>query len=129
MDNWKDVANSILNAFVKRNQKRLRKINDALLKEAVVNFTSVLYELAVVSYVLSKIVSKPRFLTKENEKKTTLIASSIEDLIRARVEDEALSKCKLIFETIKSLEKDDPRFLIDLVFRIVKPNIMILSSQ
>ena len=115
MDNWKEVAKLILNAFEKRNQKKLRKIEDELLKEAVVNFTKMVYQLAVLSYILSKIVSKPRFLTRENEKKMAAIETSVEELTRIESEEKALEHFKNILESIKELEKDDPRFLIDLV--------------
>ena len=115
MDNWKEVASSIMNAFDKYNQKKLRKINDDLLKQAVVSFTKMLYQLAVLSYVLSKIISKPRFLKKENEVKMLEIEKAIQAMIQAENEEGALNKFNDIFEAIKSLEKDDPRFLIDLV--------------
>ena len=115
MDNWKEVASSILNAFVKLNQKKLRRINDDLLKQAVVNFTKMLYQLTVLSYVLSKIISKPRFLKKENEAKMRIIESSIDGIVKAENEEDAFNKSKDVVEAIKSLEKDDPRFLIDLV--------------
>lgn len=117
MDTWKNIADSILNAFRKRNQKKLRKINDSLLKEAAVHFSKLLYELIVLSYVLSKVASKPRFLKKENEQKMQIIESAIENFIKLNSEDEneALENFKNIRIAIKSLEKDDPRFFIDLV--------------
>ena len=115
LNGWKETANLILNAFVKRNQKKLRKINDELLKEAVVSFTRTTFELAVLSYVLSKIISKPRFLARESEDKMHIIEASIESLMKSENEELALSQFKNILESIKSLEKDDPRFIIDLV--------------
>ena len=115
MDNWKEVASSILNAFQKRNQKKLRKINDDLLKETIVSFTKMLYQLAVLSYVLSKIISKPRFLKKENEKKMGIIESSIDSIVKTENEEDAFNKSKDVVEAIRSLEKDDLRFLIDLM--------------
>ncbi len=115
MDNWKEVASSIMNAFDKRNQKKLRKINDDLLKQTVASFTKMLYQFAVLSYVLSKIISKPRFLKKENEVKMLEIEKTIRIMIQSENEEDALNKFKDIIEAIKSLEKDDPRFLIDLV--------------
>ena len=115
MDNWKDLTNSMVNAFDKRNQKKLRKINDELLKASVVGFTKILYQLAVLSYVLSKIISKPRFLRKENEDKLRIVAQSLQNITKAQNEDEGVLACNAVHEAIKSLEKDDPRFLTDLV--------------
>lgn len=115
MENWKGITTSILNAFEKRNQKKLRKINDDMLKETMVGFTKIFYELAVLSYVLSKIASKPRFLRKENEGRMNAINSALVTVLKSENEDDALGKYKGVVEAIKELEKDDPRFLIDLV--------------
>ena len=115
VNNWKETTNSILNAFEKRNQKKLRKINDDVLKETVISFTKLAYELAVISYVLSKIISKPRFLAKENEGKMQAIEKSISELAKAANDTETLEKCKTIMGAIKLLERDDARFIIDLV--------------
>lgn len=115
MDNWKEVANSLEVAFEKLNQKKLRKINDDLLKEAVVSFTKTLYQLAVISYVLSKIISKPRFLKKENEKKIQEIENALNELAKAQNEEDAATKSNAVLEAIKTLEKEDARFLVDLV--------------
>jgi len=71
--------------------------------------------MTVLSYVLSKIISKPRFLNKENEKKMQTIESSLDNIIKAENEEDAFNKSKDVVEAIKLLEKDDPRFLIDLM--------------
>lgn len=115
MENWQEVAGAILTAFEKRNQKKLRKINDDMLRKTMVGFTKIFYELAVLSYVLSKITSKPRFLRKESEGKMAAIDAALAAAAKAESEEEALERCKDIVGAVKELEKDDPRFLIDLV--------------
>lgn len=84
----------------------------------MLDFNKPVYELAVVSYILSKIASKPRFLTSQNRQFLKKIEENIRKLIRSfGREDE-----KLIFDSftkinnsISSLEKVDRRFVRDLV--------------
>jgi hypothetical protein len=105
-------------AFAKKNQKKLRKINDQLLKEVVVEFSKMLYELAIISYVLSKIASKPRFLAKEHEPQMQRISEALKvvsDCIDACPEKQMKEKFDAVYDAIKELEKGDARFLIDLV--------------
>lgn len=108
---------SMLHAFKKRKQRSLRKLNDRILREAAINFTRHLYELAVLSYVLSKVVQKPRFLRKEYEKqlgdieKELELAASVDHLDNSRL----LKSFKAIEKSIISLEKRDKRYLIGLV--------------
>ncbi len=110
-----EITSAILQAFQKKNQKKLRKINDDLLHQLVVNFTPPFFELAVLSYVLSKIISKTRFLHKSNEKKLKAIEGVLQDLSRARTEEDILKKCKSVLDTINLVEKEDARYIVDLV--------------
>ncbi len=116
MDKLQPFAQSVLDAFSKKNQRKLRKLNDAILKESVMNFTIPLYELAVLSYVLSKIVSKPRYISKENEPRMDEITRNLQDIVKNidLPEKKILIKFKKIDETIFSMEKRDARFLRDL---------------
>lgn len=116
---WKPLATELLVAFKKRNQKKLRKLNDNLLKQTVINFTKPLYEFAVVSYVLSKVVSKPRFLRTENEDRMLEIEYRLEKVVESidgsYPEKEILKRSQVVAEAIKQLEQEDQRFLIDLM--------------
>jgi len=114
----KDLSFSVLDAFKGRNQKRLRKINDEIMKEAALNFTRPLYELAVLSYILAKIVSKPRFLGKELAQYLRRIEDDVRDLAQAAgTADEAamLAMFEKASGSVAVLEKVDPRFMRDLV--------------
>ena len=118
MKEWKEMAYSIYGGFQKRNQRRLRKLNDHILKEVAIEFSKSHYDLAVVSYVLSKIVSKPRFLNKEYEGNMTDIEKALKKLAGCvdSCPPEETDRCvNGLYETIKELEKGDARFLIDLV--------------
>lgn len=116
----KDVASTLSSAFKARNQKKLRKTNDVLLKAAVLQFNRKIYDLAVFSYVLSKIVSKPRYLAKDMdpymkpiEKDLSLIAKNIDryDDREWEMEFDELS------DHIKKLESGDQRFLLGLMLK------------
>lgn len=113
-----ELGPKILSAFRKRNQRQLRKLNDLVLREASLDGTQLSFKLAVFSYVLSKIVSKPRFLQREYSRGLESIEHALEQLIaRARGGNEAeINKIFYILEkSIIDLEKRDARFLIDLV--------------
>lgn len=114
----KDLFAEITTAFKKRDQKKLRKINDRILKSAVLEFNKQIYDVAVISYVLNKITSKPRFQRKELETKMANIDKMLSDITKAieRLNEtewnEAFQK---LHDKIKDLESDDPRFIRDLM--------------
>jgi hypothetical protein len=113
-----ELGPKILSAFRKRNQRQLRKLNDEVLRAASLDGSHLSFKLAVFSYVLSKIVSKPRFLRSEYAKGLDSIEKSFGRLIsRARGGNE--SEISKIFYTLEKsvidLERKDARFLIDLM--------------
>ena len=83
MTQYREYLLIILKAFKQRQQKELRKENDRLVKQAVLDFTKPVYTLAVLSYVLSKIISKPRFLSKDLLPRMREIEHRIEDAIQS----------------------------------------------
>lgn len=113
-----DFSSDMLSAFRKRNQRRLRKLNDDILVAASMDFNQPMFNLAVFSYILSKIVSKPRFLRREYEQQLKAIEKIMENLTRvAEVggEDEILAAFANLEREIVALEKEDPRFVVDLM--------------
>lgn len=118
MNRLTPLATKILSAFRKRNQRALRKLNDAVLRETAIECDKVCFNLAVFSYVLSKIVSKPRFLRPEYknglESITSVFARLVERLDSAE-ESELLDIFGQLGTTIDRLEEKDPRFVVDLV--------------
>ncbi|MFA6531190.1 MAG: hypothetical protein WCT31_05650 [Candidatus Micrarchaeia archaeon] len=114
----KDLLNSICEAFGKRNQKKLRKINDQILKQAVIEFNKRWYDLAVVSYVLAKITSKSRYMRKEMDKFMVPIEKQLALICKVdgSASDEEWAKMFADLEKkIKHLEADDPRFITGLM--------------
>jgi hypothetical protein len=108
----------VLAAFRKRNQRRLRKLNDDILTGAATNFTPVYFNMAIFSYVLSKIVSKPRFLGREYETALHDIEHALErtaEAIESVPQEEILLTFSVLEKAIASLEQRDQRFVVDLV--------------
>jgi len=112
------LATKILSAFRKRNQRALRKLNDAVLRETAMECDKICFNLAVFSYVLSKIVSKPRFLRPEYKNGLGSIADVFERLVErldTAEEPELIDIFGQLATTIDRLEEKDPRFVVDLV--------------
>ena len=108
----------ILSAFRKKDQRALRKLNDEVLRATALECTKLNFSLAVFSYVLSKIVSKPRFLRSEYSHTLIGIANIFGDIVtraRANNEDEIMTLFLELEKAILALEKEDPRFLLNLV--------------
>ncbi len=108
----------ILLAFKKRNQRRLRKLNDRVLYETALECSKVNFQLAILSYVLSKVVSKPRFLAEEFEPILKEIEHALEKLLRRMKrgdEKEILAIFSEIERSVGKLDRKDPRFLVGLV--------------
>lgn len=113
-----ELGPKILSAFKMRNQRQLRKLNDEVLRAAALDTNKINFSLAVFSYVLSKIVSKPRFLGKDYEQGLTKIENSFERILRRARAGNEQEMSRLFFaleKTIIELEKKDLRFLLDLV--------------
>ncbi len=113
-----DLASHILSAFRKRNQRKLRKLNDEVLKAVALDFNKVNFGLAVYSYILSKIVAKPRFLRSECTDCLERIETALERLVERLdngSEEEILAIFADIEKAIAHLEERDPRFVVDLV--------------
>jgi hypothetical protein len=112
------IANKIIAAFRKRDQRALRKLNDELLRVTAMDCDKVCFDMAVFSYVLSKVVSKPRYLGKEYEqslKEIARIFQSIVDSLETSDQDGLLALFSNLEAAISRLEEKDPRFIVDLV--------------
>ncbi|HLD59642.1 MAG TPA: hypothetical protein VI912_01505 [Candidatus Bilamarchaeaceae archaeon] len=111
-------VNDILLGFKNRNQKKLRKLNDIILKEAVLHFTKPTFELGVFAYILSKLVSKTRFLKKQNDVKFKEIEAILKDLSK-NIDRLPESQCLLLFRDLENdiiqLEEEDKRYITNLV--------------
>jgi hypothetical protein len=107
----------IATAFKKRDPKKLRKLNDSLLREASLGYSMKSYNLAIIAYVLSKILGKPRFGEKRYFEHIARVQACLDELGKcddACTDEEAVQRIKILEAAIKSLESEDPRFVIGL---------------
>jgi hypothetical protein len=112
------LASKILAAFRKHDQRALRKLNDEVLKVAASECTKVNFDIAVFSYVLSKIVSKPRYLSSDYAPMLSRIArafQAIVDKLDYPAEDELVRLFSDLEQEITRLDAKDPRFFVDLI--------------
>lgn len=112
------LADRILSSFKARDQRKLRKLNDEVLKVSYLEFNKVTYNLGTLSYILSKIVSKPRFLSPTYETSLNAIEKLLAKLanrIDIAQEDELLTIFSDLEHTIAHLEESDSRFIVTLV--------------
>jgi len=112
------LASRILAAFRKHDQRMLRKLNDEVLRVAASECTKVNFDIAVFSYVLSKIVSKPRYLSSDYAPMLNGIAHAFQAIVEkldSAPEDELLRLFGELENTIMRLDAKDPRFFVDLV--------------
>jgi hypothetical protein len=118
MENPKQLAFSVLNAFEQKRSRDLRKLNDRILKNAAVDFSRSLFRLAVVSYILAKITQKSRYLKDENKKQLNMIARRLKKVassIGTIDEKELMNRFSDLEAAIISLEERDRRYLTSLV--------------
>lgn len=118
MNRLTPLATKILAAFRKKDQRALRKLNDAVLKATAMECDKVSFSLAVFSYVLSKIVSKPRYLRADYKSGFDAIGRVFARLVRildTAPEEELLRTFTELGKAIDRLEAKDPRFVVNLV--------------
>jgi len=109
---------SLYNSFKKRNEKKLRKLHDEFLAEAIMRSSKLFFELGVVSYVLSKILSKPRFLTEKYEDELGRIENLLKQFesgVGKKTDDEFFDIIKKIEVIINNMEAQDRRFFLGLL--------------
>jgi len=112
------LVSSLYNSFKKRNEKKLRKLHDEFLAEAIMRSSKLFFELGVISYVLSKILSKPRFLTEKYEDELGRIENLLKQLesgVGKKTDDEFFDIIKKIEVIINNMEAQDRRFFLGLL--------------
>lgn len=118
MPSIKELSYSIYLSFKKREQKRLRKLSDEIVKQNVISFTKQLFNLAVFSYILSKILSKPRYTDRAYAGKMADIEHALSE-VAEKIEGASDAEVEKLFATLElsihNLESTDRRFLIDLI--------------
>ncbi|MFA5077783.1 MAG: hypothetical protein WC488_05150 [Candidatus Micrarchaeia archaeon] len=113
-----EYMKEIFLAFKKRDGKKLRKLNESILREASLVYSKKFYWLAVIAYVLSKILGKPRFMERKYYEHMNRMQSDLEKLANCQAEcteEEFQQHFTKLVSSIKSIEAQDQRFLTDLL--------------
>lgn len=116
--NLVEITVNMLNAFKKREQRQLRKINDELLCMTSVNPSPIFYRITILSYILSKILSKPRYLRAEYEKSLLDIENSLSLLVQSISvpnQERQLVLISKVEDAVSKIESKDARFVTDLM--------------
>jgi hypothetical protein len=108
------AATLVRDAFKTRNQRKMRKANDKIMKQWAIFPSDELYQLSVYSYVLSKMLSKPRFMGRAYSEKHKNIDGLLSQLVSfskkrsTKSFTQTLSKLKA---SIEDVESSDARYI------------------
>ncbi len=112
------ASRMLRDAYKGRNQRRMRKVNDKIMMASAVGFSNELYLLAVYSYVLSKILSKPRFMGRRYADKHRNIDRILSDMVAAS-ESKNSKRFKSLLRnlefSIQNIEVSDSRYLKSMI--------------
>ncbi|VVC02220.1 Uncharacterised protein [uncultured archaeon] len=110
-----ETAVVIALALRNRDVRAMRKVNDKCIDECAIKFERPTYLFALISYVLSKILSKPRYFTQGRSKSSLAIVEtqlrSCERFAREADYDALLSSQDRILSTIEKMDDADRRFV------------------
>ncbi len=95
--------------------RAMRRINDRCIKETAIKFGEVAYNFALISYVLSKIISKPRYFSQSKSKEIFGAILSLLEQCEACAQAAdyiSLQKCQSkILSSVEKLDESDRRFV------------------
>lgn len=101
--------------FSKRKQSKLKQLENEMLNYLMQDFSQHFLELTILSYVLGKILSKPRYFIPENKTNIKEIEDKLLYLSKLKPDSQqfegTLSEIQGI---IIKLESSDPRYIFDL---------------
>ncbi|VVC01513.1 Uncharacterised protein [uncultured archaeon] len=110
-----ETALLIAEALKERDVHAMRKVNDRCIDETAVKFSQHTYLFALISYVLSKVMSKPRFYTqsraKESLARVALLLRSCESCAKKADYAGLLSSQNRILLAIEKMDDADRRFV------------------
>lgn len=108
----------VLDAFKEHDQQKMRKANDTIMTLSASRFSREMYKLAVYSYVLSKVLSKPRFMSKKYRVTHKEIQAILNSMVRdAKKGDKRAFRVavKGLRNSIQALESRDSRYIKGMV--------------
>jgi hypothetical protein len=113
-----EASRLILKAFRSKKQRKMRKATSAILKSAVLDFSEEIYSLAVYSYVLSKILSKPRFMGRlyyGKRKEIDAILSRLVSHAEKKRRPEFSASLRELEKAVRDVETQDARYIKNMV--------------
>ncbi len=113
-----DASRLMLEAFSSTKQRAMRKATGVILNAVALDFSEELYHLAVYSYVLSKILSKPKFMGRMYLDKRSEIKLLLYQLVshaQKNRKKEFSSTLALLEKTILDVEVPDARYITTMV--------------
>jgi CRP-like cAMP-binding protein len=126
----KELTHEVMDAFSKKNQKKMRKTNDKILAELMLSFSKPMFRLAVISYVLSKILAKPRFYGRAYKEALERVAQVLAHMERSFGNPEEYNVgADNLAETIGQMESEDQRFVKSLMEKGKLKTAAILYAQ
>jgi hypothetical protein len=124
-----ETAVIINRALSERDVRSMRKINDRCIDETAVKFGTHTYHYALISYVLSKVISKPRYYkqirAKESLAKVSALLKQCEGFAKSADYSSLLSCQDKILTSIEKMDETDRRFVKGI---ITKGKLKIASS-
>ena len=112
-----DAAQQVYSAFSRKDVRALRKINDKCIESIGAEFSEGMYLLAQISYILVKILVKPRYWRKEGASTMRALDSSLKScasVAKARNEAQTAVCLRKSLQLIGSLDAKDRRFITTL---------------
>jgi len=110
-----ETAVLIATALRERDVRAMRKINDRCIEETAIKFSQHTYLFALVSYVLSKIMSKPRYYGQKKAKDTLAsianMLSTCEGCAKSADYSSLLSCQNKVLSAIEKMDEADRRFV------------------
>ena len=110
-----ETAVLISSALSDNDVRAMRKINDRCIEETAIRFQQPTYQYALISYVLSKILTKPRYIKAQDGKsKISQIAALLCNCeVQAKSADyrALLATQEKVLATIEKMDEDDRRFV------------------
>ncbi|MFA5106061.1 MAG: hypothetical protein WC506_03815 [Candidatus Micrarchaeia archaeon] len=107
----------LYSAFRDKDIRELRRINDKSASSIAVEFDQSIYDISILSYILAKLVSKPRFWSnpdsKANLTKVRAILREASEQSRRGDTTAVAGSLQAAFSQIRKIESADRRFISD----------------
>jgi len=114
-----DTPVLIASALHSRDVHAMRKINDRCIEETALKFSKHVFLFALISYVLSKVISKPRYHSEKNAK--ALLSQVRQLLLQCEAAAKKADYASLsalqgkILSSIEKMDEEDRRFVKGLI--------------